>query len=97
MWTRLWEEMLRDTAEPEPKEFRLEERLQGKNSLHTYSGLLISLTQNLERWEVAYTALFLTSHESSYINAFTINMDAGSVVGLGRLRDDAPSKAQSKL
>jgi hypothetical protein len=50
-----------------------------------------------ERWEIAYTALFLMSHESSYVNAFTITVDAGSVIGLGRGRDDAVSKIQSKL
>jgi len=37
-------------------------------------------------WEVAYLALFLLSHESSYISGTTINMDAGSISGIqGRI------------
>jgi hypothetical protein len=51
-----------------------------------------------ERWEVAYLALYLISHEASYVNGFTVNMDGGGSVGLlGRDKNDASNKAQSKL
>jgi NAD(P)-dependent dehydrogenase (short-subunit alcohol dehydrogenase family) len=35
-------------------------------------------------WEVAYTALFLISNESSYINAQTLFVDAGHMAGIVR-------------
>jgi NAD(P)-dependent dehydrogenase (short-subunit alcohol dehydrogenase family) len=35
-------------------------------------------------WEVAYTALFLISNESSYINAQTLFVDAGHLAGIVR-------------
>lgn len=35
-------------------------------------------------WEVAYTALFLISNESSYVNAHTLFLDAGHMGGIVR-------------
>jgi NAD(P)-dependent dehydrogenase (short-subunit alcohol dehydrogenase family) len=35
-------------------------------------------------WEVAYTALFLISNESSYINAQTLFLDGGHLAGIVR-------------
>ena len=35
-------------------------------------------------WEVAYTALFLISNESSYVNAHTLFLDAGHMAGIVR-------------
>lgn len=35
-------------------------------------------------WEVAYAALFLISHESSYVNAHTLFLDAGHMGGIVR-------------
>mgnify|MGYP001208011694 CR=1 FL=1 len=35
-------------------------------------------------WEVAYAALFLISHESSYGNAHTLLLDAGHIGGIVR-------------
>jgi NAD(P)-dependent dehydrogenase (short-subunit alcohol dehydrogenase family) len=35
-------------------------------------------------WEVAYTALFLISNESSYVNAHTLFLDAGHLGGIVR-------------
>ena len=35
-------------------------------------------------WEVAYTALFLISNESSYINAQTLFLDGGPLAGIVR-------------
>jgi hypothetical protein len=39
-------------------------------------------------WETAYTALFLTSHESAYVSGIYIMMDAGTRAGVaGRERE----------
>ncbi|KAF2418900.1 short-chain dehydrogenase [Tothia fuscella] len=47
----------------------------------------VPLGRQATGWEVAYLALFLSSHESSYISGTTINMDAGSISGIdGRVR-----------
>jgi NAD(P)-dependent dehydrogenase (short-subunit alcohol dehydrogenase family) len=35
-------------------------------------------------WEVAYTALFLISNESSYVNAHTLFLDGGHMAGIVR-------------
>ncbi|MHC2336684.1 NAD(P)-dependent dehydrogenase (short-subunit alcohol dehydrogenase family) [Bradyrhizobium sp. USDA 4454] len=35
-------------------------------------------------WEVANTALFLISNESSYVNAHTLFLDAGHMGGIVR-------------
>lgn len=49
-------------------------------------------------WEVAYTALFLISHEASYVNGTTIFMDGGGTVGLvGRKREETTPKSHAKL
>lgn len=35
-------------------------------------------------WEVAYAALFLISHESSYVNGHTLFLDTGHIGGIVR-------------
>ena len=35
-------------------------------------------------WEITYTALFLISNESSYINAQTLFLDGGHLAGIVR-------------
>jgi NAD(P)-dependent dehydrogenase (short-subunit alcohol dehydrogenase family) len=49
-------------------------------------------------WEVGYSALFLMSHEASYINATTIFMDGGGTSGLvGRKREERTINSGAKL
>jgi len=35
------------------------------------------------RWEIAYTALFLMAHESTYTSGTTITLDGGQQGGAG--------------
>lgn len=37
-------------------------------------------------WEVAYACLFLSSHESSYVNAQCLSVDGGLIAGIARPR-----------
>jgi len=43
-------------------------------------------------WEVAYACLFLTSDESSYVNAHALQVDGGLAYGVVRTRSAADKK-----
>jgi NAD(P)-dependent dehydrogenase (short-subunit alcohol dehydrogenase family) len=46
--------------------------------------LTVPFGRQATAWEVAYAALFLISHESSYVNAHTLFVDGGHLAGIVR-------------
>jgi hypothetical protein len=99
MSTRQWAEMLQEITRGEHIGCHLGGRPRGEFDPHTLNSVerrSADLVANT-RWETAHTALFLISHDSSYVSGTIINMDAGMSTGSdGRIRRDASQEVGEK-
>jgi NAD(P)-dependent dehydrogenase (short-subunit alcohol dehydrogenase family) len=94
MLIRRWVETLLGTVREGRTKCPLADKLQGMLSCSPTK----ALTKYCSRWETAYLALFLLSHESSYISGTTINMDAGMSQGVeGRVRKAGEHHEKAKI